>query len=66
MRYKAAKASTPPGSKQRLREMVPMKLAAALWERLSKYKEALPGFPTSDTCDLVILDRSIDPVRRDC
>ena len=62
MRYKAAKASSPAGSTQRMREMVPMKLAAALWDRLGKYKDALPGFPATDSCDLIILDRSVDPV----
>lgn len=63
VRYKAAKVSSaPPGSPQRMRDMVASKLAATLWERICKYKTELQGFPQKDTCDLLIVDRTVDPV----
>eukprot|EP00246_Nothoceros_aenigmaticus_P006246 TRINITY_DN1903_c0_g1_i3.p1 TRINITY_DN1903_c0_g1~~TRINITY_DN1903_c0_g1_i3.p1 ORF type:complete len:668 (+),score=135.04 TRINITY_DN1903_c0_g1_i3:36-2006(+) len=56
----------PPASSSSLpqtgRELVPTKLAASLWERLMKYKSSLANFPQSETCELVIVDRSLDPV----
>jgi syntaxin-binding protein 1 len=41
---------------------VPTKVAASLWDRLMKYKANLLNFPQVETCDLIIVDRSIDPV----
>lgn len=45
------------------RDLVPTQLASALWDRIFRLKQALPGFPSTETCDLLIVDRSIDPVR---
>lgn len=65
MRYRAAK---PPADatdyKITARDLVPTKLAAALWDRLMKYKSSLADFPFSETCELVIVDRTIDPVSK--
>ncbi|XP_061371053.1 protein transport Sec1a-like [Gastrolobium bilobum] len=58
--YRAAKESdesTPTG-----RELVPTKLAEAVWDMVSKYKSTIPNFPQSETCDLLIVDRSIDQI----
>ncbi|KAG0585407.1 hypothetical protein KC19_2G009300 [Ceratodon purpureus] len=44
------------------RDLVPTKVAAVLWDKLMKYKASLLNFPQSETCDLLIVDRSIDPV----
>lgn len=64
VRYRAERTdSSQAGTLQRARDLVPKKLAAALWDRLIKYKEKLPGFPHQDSCDLLILDRTTDPVR---
>jgi len=30
---------------------------------VSKYKSTIPNFPRSETCDLIIVDRSIDQVK---
>ncbi|CAI5500707.1 unnamed protein product [Closterium sp. Naga37s-1] len=62
VRYRAAKATGAAVSMQRMRELVSTKLAAAVWDRLSKYKASIQDFPSSDTCDLLILDRSVDAV----
>eukprot|EP00475_Leptophrys_vorax_P027310 TRINITY_DN3892_c0_g1_i1.p1 TRINITY_DN3892_c0_g1~~TRINITY_DN3892_c0_g1_i1.p1 ORF type:complete len:678 (+),score=65.01 TRINITY_DN3892_c0_g1_i1:64-2097(+) len=62
VRYRAAKATGTAVSPQRMRELVPSKVAASLWAKLSKYKDSVPGFPRTDTCDLLIVDRSVDVV----
>ncbi|OWM64946.1 hypothetical protein CDL15_Pgr028664 [Punica granatum] len=41
------------------RAFVPSKLAAAISDILVKYK-SIPNFPQKETCDLLIVDRSID------
>ncbi|XP_073225762.1 protein transport Sec1a-like isoform X2 [Cicer arietinum] len=59
--YRAAKdsdESTPTPN----RELVPTKLADAVWDMVSKYKSTIPNFPQSETCDLLIVDRSIDQI----
>ncbi|OAE26593.1 hypothetical protein AXG93_4542s1140 [Marchantia polymorpha subsp. ruderalis] len=43
------------------RDCAPLKLATALWERLLQYK-ALPNYPQSESCDLIILTRAADPI----
>lgn len=48
-----------------LRDLVPTKVAAAVWNCLSKYKTAIPEFPQTETCELLIVDRSIDQVLGD-
>jgi syntaxin-binding protein 1 len=46
-----------------LRDLVPTKLAAGVWNCLAKYKTTIPEFPQTETCELLIVDRSIDQVR---
>lgn len=62
MWYHAAKESdqsTPTSA----RELVPTKLASAVWDMVSKYKSTIPNFPQKESCDLLIVDRSIDQVK---
>lgn len=62
MRYRAAKpldATT----MTTFRDLVPTKLAAAVYDCLMKYKDANPDFlPATETCELLILGRSVDQV----
>ncbi|XP_076950625.1 SNARE-interacting protein KEULE-like isoform X2 [Bidens hawaiensis] len=60
VRYRAAK-SLDPTTMTTLCDLVPTKLAAAVWNCLMKYK-TVANFPQVETCDLLILDRSIDQV----
>jgi syntaxin-binding protein 1 len=46
-----------------VRDLVPTKLAASVWNCLAKYKSTIPEFPQTETCELLIVDRSIDQVR---
>lgn len=59
MRYRAAKAAdgdlTP-------HDLVPTKLAAAVWDIVLKFKSTIPDYPQRETCELLILDRSVDQV----
>lgn len=61
MRYRAAK-SLEPGTMTTFRDLIPTKLAAGVWNHLMKYKANLPNFPQLETCELLILDRSVDQV----
>lgn len=61
MRYRAAK-SLDAATMTTFRDLIPTKLAAAVWNCLMKYKNTLPDFAPSETCELLILDRSIDQV----
>ncbi|CAD6251008.1 unnamed protein product [Miscanthus lutarioriparius] len=45
-----------------LRDLVPTKLAASVWNCLAKYKTTIPEFPQTETCELLIVDRSIDQI----
>ncbi|XP_047081580.1 probable protein transport Sec1a [Lolium rigidum] len=45
-----------------LRDMVPTKIAAVVWNYLSKYKTSIPEFPQTETCELLIVDRSVDQI----
>ncbi|XP_010523082.1 PREDICTED: protein transport Sec1a [Tarenaya hassleriana] len=54
VRYQAAKSSA-------AHDSVPSKLAAAIWECILKYK-AIPNFPQTETCELLIVDRSVDQI----
>lgn len=65
MRYRAAK-SLDPTTMTTFRDLIPTKLAAAVWNCLMKYKAKLPNFPQQETCELLILDRSIDQVLFAC
>lgn len=64
IRYRAAKSSsTASGTPERARALIPTKLAAAVWDRVQKYKAKLAdSIPQRDSCDLLIIDRSSDPV----
>ncbi|KAF2282668.1 hypothetical protein GH714_043778 [Hevea brasiliensis] len=59
VRYRAAKA--PDISAVIFHDTVPTKLAAAVWNNISKYK-SIPNFPQTETCELLILDRSVDQI----
>ncbi|KAL3645600.1 STXBP unc-18 S1 [Castilleja foliolosa] len=59
--YRAAK-SLDPSTVTTFRDLIPTKLAAAVWNNLMKYKTNIPNFPQSETCELLILDRSIDQI----
>jgi syntaxin-binding protein 1 len=45
-----------------LRDMVPTKIAAGVWNYLSKYKTSIPEIPQTETCELLIVDRSVDQI----
>ncbi|XP_061961505.1 protein transport Sec1a-like isoform X1 [Populus nigra] len=59
VRYRAAKATD--DSTATFRDSIPAKLAAGVWNNLLKYK-CIPNFPQTETCELLILDRSIDQI----
>lgn len=65
MRYRAAK-SLDVTTMTTFRDLIPTKLAARVWDRLMHYKQKIENFPQSETCELLILDRSVDPVRTYC
>ncbi|XP_071931367.1 protein transport Sec1a isoform X1 [Coffea arabica] len=44
------------------RDLLPTKLAAAIWNSITTYKASIPNFPQTETCELLILDRSIDQI----
>ncbi|CAN8246400.1 unnamed protein product [Cochlearia groenlandica] len=44
------------------RELIPTKLAASVWNCLERYKQTIEDFPQTETCELLILDRSIDQI----
>ncbi|MED6146569.1 Protein transport Sec1a [Stylosanthes scabra] len=60
VRYRSVKATddyTPTK-----RDLVPTFLANAVYELITKYKTTIPNYPQSETCDLIIVDRSIDQI----
>ncbi|KAM7494137.1 hypothetical protein LguiB_028746 [Lonicera macranthoides] len=59
--YRAAK-SLDPNTMTTYRDLIPTKIAAGVWNCLMKYKANLPNFPQTETCELLILDRSIDQI----
>lgn len=59
VRYRAPKASD--ASTTTFRDLIPSKLATAVWNCIEKYK-SIPNFPQTETCELLILDRSVDQV----
>ncbi|KAJ6400420.1 hypothetical protein OIU84_015963 [Salix udensis] len=59
VRYRAAKATD--DSTETFRDSIPAKLAAGVWNNILKYK-CIPNFPQTETCELLILDRSIDQI----
>ena len=62
VRYRAAK-SLDATTMTTFRDLIPTKLAAGVWDCLMKYKK-IKDFPQTETCELLILDRSIDQVSR--
>ncbi|KAL6125979.1 hypothetical protein ACLB2K_074030 [Fragaria x ananassa] len=60
VRYHASKAVDE--SEASPRDLFPTKLAGAVWNIISKYKSSIPNFPQKETCDLLILDRSVDQI----
>ncbi|XP_038725305.1 SNARE-interacting protein KEULE-like isoform X2 [Tripterygium wilfordii] len=60
VRYRAAK-SLDPMTMTTFRDMIPTKLAARVWNCLMQYKK-IPNFPQTETCELLILDRSVDQI----
>ncbi|CAI9093831.1 OLC1v1029415C1 [Oldenlandia corymbosa var. corymbosa] len=61
VRYRAAK-SLDPTTMTTFRDLIPTKLAAGVWNCLMKYKASLPNYPQTETCELLILDRSVDQI----
>lgn len=61
MRYRSAK-SLDPTTMTTFRDLIPTKLAAGVWNSITKYKSTLPHFPQTETCELLIVDRSVDQV----
>ncbi|KAB5526980.1 hypothetical protein DKX38_020827 [Salix brachista] len=59
VRYRAAQATD--DSTATFRDSIPAKLAAGVWNNILKYK-CIPNFPQTETCELLILDRSIDQI----
>ncbi|XP_012475980.1 SNARE-interacting protein KEULE isoform X2 [Gossypium raimondii] len=60
VRYRAAK-SLDPMTMTTFRDLIPTKLAAGIWNCLVKCK-SIPNFPQQETCELLVLDRSIDQI----
>ncbi|KAJ9539474.1 hypothetical protein OSB04_032207 [Centaurea solstitialis] len=44
------------------RDAIPKKVALAVWEYITSYKTTIPNYPQIETCDLLIVDRSVDLV----
>ncbi|KAK9927445.1 hypothetical protein M0R45_024628 [Rubus argutus] len=61
VRYRAAK-SLDATTMTTFRDLIPTKLAAGIWDCLMKYKKTIPNFPETETCELLILDRSVDQI----
>lgn len=61
VRYRGAKALDA-STMTTYRELIPTKLAAGVWNCLARYKQTIEDFPQTETCELLILDRSIDQI----
>ena len=61
VRFRAAK-SLDATTMTTFQDLIPTKLAAGVWDCLMKYKKSIPNFPQTETCELLIVDRSIDQV----
>lgn len=62
VRFRAARSAMDATTTTTFRDLIPTKLAAALWDCLVKYRSTVPKFPQTETCDLLIVDRSIDQI----
>ncbi|KAL1190845.1 Protein transport Sec1b [Cardamine amara subsp. amara] len=60
VRYRAAKGLDAT-TMTTYRELIPTKLAASVWNCLARCKQ-IEDFPQNETCELLILDRSIDQI----
>ncbi|RXH93520.1 hypothetical protein DVH24_014096 [Malus domestica] len=60
VRYHAAQSDD--STEASPRDLIPTKLAAAVWDIISNYKSSIPNFPQKETCELLILDRSVDQI----
>ena len=60
IRFKAGRSSADEGAA--MREMLAGRLAGQLSERIAGLAAKLSDFPQGETCDVVILDRGVDPV----
>ncbi|XP_052118167.1 SNARE-interacting protein KEULE isoform X1 [Arachis duranensis] len=61
VRFRAAK-TLDPMTMTTFRDLIPTKVAAGVWDCLMKYKKTIPNFPQTETCELLILDRSLDQI----
>ena len=61
VRYQAAK-SLDATTMTTFRDLIPTKVAAGVYDYITNYKKTIPNFPQSETCELLILDRSVDQV----
>lgn len=61
MRYRASKGQDG-STATNFRELVAGKLATAIWNNITTYKSSIPNYPQKETCELLILDRSVDQV----
>ncbi|KAK9076450.1 hypothetical protein SSX86_004784 [Deinandra increscens subsp. villosa] len=59
IRYSVKGASE---STSTFRDLVPKKLASAISDHINTYKTTIPKFPQTETCEFLILDRSVDLV----
>jgi len=60
VRFRAGKSSA--NEAAAMREMLAGRLAGQLAQRIQALQTRLPDFPQSETCDLLILDRSVDAI----
>lgn len=61
VRYRAAKGQDE-STGTNFRELVAGKLATAIWNNITTYKSSIPNYPQKETCELLILDRSVDQI----
>ncbi|KAJ0043570.1 hypothetical protein Pint_18223 [Pistacia integerrima] len=61
VRYRAAK-TLDTMTVTTFNDLVPTKLAAGVWNCLLKYRQTIENFPQTETCELLILDRSVDQI----
>ncbi|GAU46673.1 hypothetical protein TSUD_184610 [Trifolium subterraneum] len=62
VRFRAARSSLDATTMTTFHDLIPTKLAAGVWDCLMKYKKSVPNFPQTETCELLIIDRTIDQI----
>ncbi|PKA66457.1 SNARE-interacting protein KEULE [Apostasia shenzhenica] len=62
VRYRAAKSCIDASTMTSVRDLIPTKLAAVVWHCLARYRGSIPDFPQTETCELLIVDRSVDQI----